>query len=67
VGEGGDPSPGSERADIRDYKTLDSIEADVRTTVLPDDDNTEDEHPCFRQIMSYRLSTLRLTEIAESP
>jgi hypothetical protein len=27
------------------YLTLDDIERDVRTTVLPDDDDTQDEHP----------------------
>lgn len=27
------------------YLTLEGVEADVRTTVLPDDDDTEDEHP----------------------
>ena len=27
------------------YLTLENLERDVRTTVLPDDDDTEDEHP----------------------
>ena len=27
------------------YLTLDDLERDVRTTVLPDDDDTQDEHP----------------------
>ena len=27
------------------YLTLDHLERDVRTTVLPDDDDTQDEHP----------------------
>jgi len=27
------------------YVTLEGLEADVRTTVLPDDDETDDEHP----------------------
>jgi hypothetical protein len=36
---------GSEPGDIWAYRTLDGIEAGVRTTVLPDDDDTEDEHP----------------------
>jgi hypothetical protein len=27
------------------YLTLEQLERDVRTTVLPDDDDTQDEHP----------------------
>ncbi len=27
------------------YLTLENLERDVRTTVLPDDDDTQDEHP----------------------
>jgi hypothetical protein len=27
------------------YLTLEHLERDVRTTVLPDDDDTQDEHP----------------------
>ena len=27
------------------FATLENLEADVRTTVLPDDDETDDEHP----------------------
>jgi hypothetical protein len=39
-------SPGDrELHDPWSYLTAESIEAGVRTTVLPDDDQTEDEHP----------------------
>ena len=30
------------------YLTLENLERDVRTTVLPDDDDTQDEHPWDR-------------------
>ena len=35
------PQPG----DQWHYLTLENLERDVRTTVLPDDDDTQDEHP----------------------
>ncbi len=37
----GRPPPG----DQWHYLTLENLERDVRTTVLPDDDDTQDEHP----------------------
>ena len=37
----GRPQPG----DQWHYLTLENLERDVRTTVLPDDDDTQDEHP----------------------
>ena len=37
----GDPQP----SDQWRYLTLEHLERDVRTTVLPDDDDTQDEHP----------------------
>ena len=37
----GGPAPN----DLWRYLTLEHIERDVRTTVLPDDDDTQDEHP----------------------
>jgi hypothetical protein len=36
---------GFEPVDFWMYATLDMIETDVLNTVLPDDDDTEDEHP----------------------
>jgi hypothetical protein len=36
-----DPAP----SDMSWYLTLEHLERDVRTTVLPDDDDTQDEHP----------------------
>jgi hypothetical protein len=45
-GGGGYVSAGrSEPVDPWLLETLERLEADVRTTVLPDDDETEDEHP----------------------
>ena len=37
----GGPAP----SDMWRYLTLEHLERDVRTTVLPDDDDTQDEHP----------------------
>jgi hypothetical protein len=36
---------GSAPSDMWRYLTLEHLERDVRTTVLPDDDDTQDEHP----------------------
>ena len=36
---------GSAPSDMWRYLTLEHLERDVRTTVLPDDDHTQDEHP----------------------
>jgi hypothetical protein len=38
-------SRGSAPSDMSWYLTLEHLERDVRTTVLPDDDDTQDEHP----------------------
>jgi hypothetical protein len=35
----------SDPVDPWPFQTLERLEADVRTTVLPDDDETDDEHP----------------------
>jgi hypothetical protein len=38
-------STGPAPSDQWRYLTLENLERDVRTTVLPDDDDTQDEHP----------------------
>jgi hypothetical protein len=38
-------SRGPAPSDMSWYPTLEHLERDVRTTVLPDDDDTQDEHP----------------------
>jgi hypothetical protein len=38
-------SGGPEPTDLWRHLTLEHLERDVRTTVLPDDDDTQDEHP----------------------
>ncbi len=42
---GGSPRAGPAQIDMWRYLTLEHLERDVRTTVLPDDDDTRDEHP----------------------
>jgi len=39
------PTTGPAPSDQWRYLTLENLERDVRTTVLPDDDDTQDEHP----------------------